>query len=240
MQDNNTVLTTAQTDSGGNFETGTNGVQSDEQDQNLISQQEQNLSEVQENEAFTSQPEDKPFRLMVKFNHKELELDEENAKLLAQKGLNYDKVKAQLDDLMSTKVDDSQENSENEDGPQNELMDFFQKYPAVNAVDIPEAVIEAYSQGIPITIAYENFMQKSEIERLTNELNELKTLHSVERTNAQNKETATGSVSSFGNVNIDDIYTEEELNSLSKGELSGNLDKALKSMTFWSKMKINN
>ena len=40
-------------------------------------------------------------------------------------------------------------------------------------------------------------------------------------------------------VNIDDIYTEEELGSLNQGELTKNLDKALKSMTFWSQKRVN-
>ncbi len=229
MQSNETVLTTAQTDGGEIFKNSTNQELSQQQ------MQEQDQEKVQDNEADTSQSVDKPFRLMVKFNHKELELDEENAKLLAQKGLNYDKVKAQLDDLMSTN-EDYDKALENEDHSQDELVSFFQKYPTVNATDIPQEVLEAYQGGVPLTYAYESFNQKSEIEKLTNELNELKSSRKVEITNAQNKQTATGSVSGFGNVNTDDVYTEDELNSLSKSELSSNLDKALKSMTFWSKM----
>ena len=44
---------------------------------------------------------DKNEFLKIKFNHEEHDLDEKTARELAQKGMNYDKIKAKLDEIMS-------------------------------------------------------------------------------------------------------------------------------------------
>jgi hypothetical protein len=56
--------------------------------------------ETQEQETQTEQPEQTPF-LKVKYNKEEMELDEERARELAQKGLNYDKTIERLQALES-------------------------------------------------------------------------------------------------------------------------------------------
>jgi hypothetical protein len=56
--------------------------------------------ETQEQEPQTEQPEQTPF-LKVKYNKEEMELDEERARELAQKGLNYDKTIERLQALES-------------------------------------------------------------------------------------------------------------------------------------------
>jgi hypothetical protein len=56
--------------------------------------------EVESTEQSTEQPEQTPF-LKVKYNKEEMELDEERARELAQKGLNYDKTLERLQALES-------------------------------------------------------------------------------------------------------------------------------------------
>lgn len=185
---------------------------------------------LQENGQEARQPEDKPFRLMVKFNHNELELDEENARVLAQKGLNYDKVKAQLDSFTSVDAQTKGNFEEEADG-------FFEKYPEVRAADIPESVMLEYQRGVPLSVAFESYLNVQKINALSEELSALKAANEIKAANEGNSVSATGSISGFGAVNIDDIYTEEELNSLNQSELTKNLDKALKSMTFWSQKR---
>jgi hypothetical protein len=187
---------------------------------------------LQEDGQEARQPEDKPFRLMVKFNHNELELDEENARVLAQKGLNYDKVKAQLDSITANEA-------QTKGGFEDEAVQFFEKYPEVKAADIPESVMLEYQRGIPLSVAFEGYLNGEKIKELSSELEDLKAANEIKVANEGNSVSATGSISGFGAVNTDDIYTEEELNSLNQSELSKNLDKALKSMTFWSQKRKN-
>jgi hypothetical protein len=63
-------------------------------------QPEAEAPETQEQEPQTEQPEQTPF-LKVKYNKEEMELDEERARELAQKGLNYDKTIERLQALES-------------------------------------------------------------------------------------------------------------------------------------------
>ena len=50
--------------------------------------------------------ENEPFRLKVKYNHEELLIPEDEAILLAQKGLNYDKVLKNFNELKEEKCFD--------------------------------------------------------------------------------------------------------------------------------------
>lgn len=68
---------------------------------------------VQQEDAPPAQPETPPFKLKIKYNHEEKELDEETARELAQKGMNYDKVlkehealKARLSEYESMSIDE--------------------------------------------------------------------------------------------------------------------------------------
>jgi hypothetical protein len=65
-----------------------------------VTETDDSTQEVESTEQSTEQPEQTPF-LKVKYNKEEMELDEERARELAQKGLNYDKTLERLQALES-------------------------------------------------------------------------------------------------------------------------------------------
>jgi len=168
-----------------------------------IEQQNQNEEDSQKDNTF-----------LLRFNHEDLEFDEDTVKKLAQKGLNYDKIKAQLDRY--------------EDCTQ-ELEEFFREHAELTADKFPQEVFDAFVKGTPIKNAYESYEKNAKISELEQQITEL--------TNKLNAVSGAPSVSSFGTTQRDDIYTEEQLNSLTVSEIRKNLDKALKSMSMISKKK---
>lgn len=106
--------------------------------------------------------EEKP--LVVKYNGKELEMTMEELKAAAQKGLNYDKVKAQRDAL-------SQE--EDDLG----LSSFLDEYPNIDPESIPQEVYEKAQEEGGLLSAYRVHIlktQANEIEQLKKENENLK------------------------------------------------------------------
>ena len=197
--------------------------------------------------------------LTVKFNHTEVELDEETARELAQKGLNYDKLKESYDSLsqdeglllLSALAEkfgyESKEQLIAEIGgvltrnenDEIELEALFEKYPDADIENLPEEVINDVNAGVPLAAAYEKHCHRHSAEALSAELHELKERLQKEAENTRNEQSGACRTGEFGAAGGSDYFSQEELAVLKGDSLSKNLDKALKSMSFWSKKDKN-
>lgn len=137
--------------------------------------------------------------LKVKFNHDELILSEEEARTLAQKGLNYDKIYSQLEALKGQ-------------------PDTTGKALKEDALDEDDEVKQ---------IKEENEVLKQKLKEAGAKLLKEKALE-------QNKKSSIGSVGMKAKREAE-LFTKEELATLSKSEIKQNLDKALKSLSYWSR-----
>ena len=201
---------------------------------------------------------DEPF-VTVRYNHKDVELNRNEAVELAQKGLNYDKLSQRLDaageveDLsyldnlvislgfesrkeLADALKNEAESLSSEDKPSEDdgLFSFFEKYPQVNASDIPEDVISEYAKGVPLISAYEKHTRDIEVDSLKKELDQLREKQRIIDANSSNSQSSAGSVTVGGNAAAGEFFTENELGTLPGDVLKKNLDKALSSMSFWS------
>lgn len=104
----------------------------------------------------------------VKYDGVEKALSLNELLVLAQKGMNYDRVVSQRDKLKNEAVGN---NSESEQG----FMKLFSKHPEIN--ELPDEVYKAIAEGeTPIDAYrnYENALYKKQTEELTRELSALK------------------------------------------------------------------
>ena len=208
-------------------------------------------------ESLSCNTQETPFRLKVKYNHDEMILDEEQARALSQKGLNYDKVKTTLDSLLDEATAQQMEQKFLQSGyatkteylnallnPQpaeiissRQITSFFERHPQVNASDIPKSVIEDCLEGVPLCTAFESHLKDDTIQTLNCKVEILENELKKTQENIQNVQSSAGAVNGYNVTGSDSIYSEDELNELSGSELKTNLDKAIKSMTFWSKKR---
>lgn len=239
-----------------------------------------------------------PFKLKIKYNHEEQELDEEKARELAQKGMNYDKVFEEystlknkvteyddipVSDLKATAqalgmtVKDYLEYTKNfadeaniqkiadtyevdytvakaiyetqkpkaqsveqpepiQDRLETDIHELYKAYPEVTEDDI-KAIMDDYNSGVPMIKAFEAYNLKQENEKTKTRLSELEKQLSTKKVNEENSNAAVGSLTGGGDTVPSDIYSKEEFNALTKEQINSNLDKALKSMSYWSAKK---
>lgn len=144
--------------------------------------------------------------------------------------------KSENSSYQPTKIDEKKTEAKTENNELNEtdLVDFISKFPTLTAKDLPEAVIEEYQNGTPLTKAYQNYLKDVENQTLKNEIETLKSKIDIKQTNDSNSEAAVGGATGGGETISGDIYTKEQLDALTPQQIDANLDKALKSMTYWS------
>lgn len=130
-----------------------------------------------------SQPEEERFTL--KHLGQEQSVSRQELLTLAQKGMDYDRIRGKLDAARSAPPDeglvDAGEAAENHEPPpgerarqaqddrRNGFLEFFRSRPDVTAEDIPASVFKAVQAGQSLTAAYsvyENALLRSEISAL--------------------------------------------------------------------------
>ena len=215
----------------------------------MIDIENENNAEISEN------AENQPFRLKVKYNHEELLIPENEAILLAQKGLNYDKVLKSLNELKEEKCFDElseiakdygfesnkdflnrlkEQKTENKDS----LKEFLRNNPNIDTREIPDEVITEYLNGNDFSESFGRYALKKEMESKTAEIERLKALLEIKEEETENEISANASVS-YSDKTSEEYYTDDELDALSDRELSLNLERAVKSMSRLSNKKNN-
>ncbi len=211
--------------------------------------------ENENNAEFSENAENQPFRLKVKYNHEELLIPENEAILLAQKGLNYDKVLKSLNELKEEKCFDElseiakdygfesnkdflnrlkEQKTENKDS----LKEFLRNNPNIDTREIPDEVITEYLNGNDFSESFGRYALKKEMESKTAEIERLKALLEIKEEETENEISANASVS-YSDKTSEEYYTDDELDALSDRELSLNLERAVKSMSRLSNKKNN-
>ena len=205
-------------------------------------------NEMQEITNEIGHTENEPFRLKVKYNHEELFLPEDEAVMLAQKGLNYDKVLQSLNELKSDKslilleklsrecgYDDRAKFLEDvlaseKESREEELICFLRENPTVDVKAIPDSVIAEYRLGKNLSECFNRYNSAMETESLKAEILRLKTLLEIKTEEESNGISANEAVSCSSPVS-GEYYSDDELDALTDGELSRNLERAIKSMS---------
>ncbi len=205
-------------------------------------------NEMQEITNEIGHAENAPFRLKVKYNHEELLLPEDEAVMLAQKGLNYDKVLQSLNELKSDKglmlleslskecgYDDRTKFLEDvakmqNDSREKELLDFIKENPGIDVKKIPDSVIREYRLGKGLSESFFRYSSAQETERLNAEIERLNALLEIKTEETANELAANEAVGGSGSVS-GEYYSDDELDALTDGELSRNLERAIKSMS---------
>lgn len=112
---------------------------------------------------------------------------------------------------------------------ENEMFDkFLSVYKDVKPEDIPQSVWEEVEKGVDLTDAYtkyENTQLKAKIAELTGN-------KEIEQKNTENAQASTGSVTGKGSVN-DGYFTKEQVDNMTRQEVSKNYDKIMESMKHW-------
>lgn len=140
-----------------------NASQTDILKQETMAEPEFDFSEYYNGEGKQTPPQENEQHI-IKYNGKELEMSLEELKTAAQKGLNYDKVKAQRDALAGEAEDD-------------DLTSFLDEYPDMDPESIPQEVYEKAEQEGGLLPAYRSHLLKAqtlEIEHLKRENENLK------------------------------------------------------------------
>lgn len=183
----------------------------------------------------------KPFTLKVKYNHNEMELDEEKARELAQKGLNYDKVKSELDRIKGLEdekklLEQSEKYFEDKgeiitdenlrltaykavkDKEQAEALEtqkqkLFAKYEGLKDTDITPDVIDAFlKDGTSFVSTFELNVEKAAKAKLEAELKALKEAAEIEAKNKENEMSAMGSAGGGGGIESEkEFFTKDEI-----------------------------
>lgn len=193
-------------------------------------------------------PEAEPFRLKVKYNHEEMYLPEEEAAVLAQKGMNYDKLQKSYEDLKSDRSADALDELSREYGfstraeflaelkkgtesdPDGELKAFLRENPDLDPKTVPDEVITDYLGGRSISESYLRYSSKREKESLVSEIERLKNLLDQRAEEKNNAESANGPLATAAAA-AGEYYSSDELDSLTDRELEKNLERAVRSMS---------
>ena len=143
-------------------------------------------------------PQDKA--ITVKYNHEDINLSEDELKVLAQKGMNYDKIFAKLSELEKHQ----DEAKQGDTTPGSELSAETKALQERNSL-------------------LEQQLRKAALENAAMRLK---------------SSTSDISFGSIGGVSYshrgDEIYSREEFAALTKSDIAGNYDKAIRSMAYWS------
>lgn len=223
-----------------------------------------NITENEKNMPQGVERPDESATLTVRFNHKDLPITVEEARVLAQKGLNYDKLQKRLEAIKnnpevmrlmerrnSVSDDELSNNSENlenqtetvsENDSRNDLKERFEKelsealgvYPELSAEDITDEVLNEFSKGVSLGGILEKRRVKSEAKMLRNRIAQLENELLILKTDKENAVSSSGSLAGSGDTVSDEVYSKDEFDSLTKEQIKRNLPKALKSMSFWS------
>ncbi len=176
--------------------------------------------ELKETLPSEDKTENEPFRLKVKYNHEELYLPEDEAAAFAQKGMNYDKLQKNYDELKK----------QSELSRDEELCDFIKENPSLDVSAIPDEVITDFLEGKSIKESYLRYGLKKENESLVKEIEKLKGLLEIREEEKRNEASANGPLSTPASVS-GEYYSSEELDALSDSDLENNLERAVKSMS---------
>lgn len=205
-------------------------------------------NEMRANTAENGATENEPFRLKVKYNHEELLIPEDEAVVLAQKGLNYDKVLCSLNELKEDKSLALLDKLSKECGysdrlsflngitelereeKHGELTRFLKENPSVNVKEIPDSVISDYLSGKSISESFLRYHSAREKEGLLAEIERLNGLLEIKTEERENNESANESLG-YAVGATGEYYSDEELDALSDSDLSQNLERAIKSMS---------
>lgn len=113
---------------------------------------------------------------------------------------------------------------------------LYKAHPDVTEDDV-KAIMDDYGKGIPMTAAYEAYKLRKEHEQTVAKLAELEKKLYVKDVNEENNKSAVGSLTSDGETIPNEFYTKEELDSLTREQISANLDKAMASMSEHSRKR---
>ncbi len=122
----------------------------------------------------------------LKHLDRRLEVGKDELIRLAQKGLDYDRIRKKYSELSATRTEGAEASAEAE-REKNEIESFLSAFPDISARDIPQTVWDEVSRGKSLIAAFYGH----ERERLRAELE-------AERQNTRNRESCVGSRSSDG------------------------------------------
>lgn len=203
-----------------------------------------------------------PFSFVLKYNHKEeIITDEQELRNLAQMGRNYPVLKAKLDEMETTqsklKLQEDATKYVEENGvviPEEDNITYYQAKQAEQAQKAlntqtqkflqnnptatitPEMIADFKENGIPFHTSYELNSEKAIKSQLLLDIETLQTKLKTFETNANNDNSAVGSVGG-GAVQEKEIFSMKEIDQMSREEIRKNIDKVNRSLTYNSQRK---
>ena len=182
-------------------------------------------------EASGAQEIAEPF-LTVKYNKQEKNLSRDEAREYAQKGMNYDKVSKRLNETAqklyqyeSGKTAQSG-GRKRQESVNRQLNDFLKQNPGVDPRTLPQEVIGAWKNGVPLSEAAEKYradINRSETQRLRKQIEQLKT-------NESNSSASMGRAHSNGSTQQKPL-TAEAIRKMSRKEVEKDFDRIWEFLT---------
>ena len=179
----------------------------------------------------------KPF-LTVKYNKQEKNLSQDEARQFAQKGMNYDKISDRLKQTNQRLMEYEKTNSAKAEGSKRQedvnrqLSEFIAKNPGLDPRSLPEEIIGAWKNGVPLGEA----AAKYQAENYRRQTQELKRKIEQLKINESNSSASMGRAHSNGSTQQKPL-TVEAIKKMNRQEVEKNHDRIWEFLTGVKKKK---